>query len=799
MSGTIVWSLILYAGTAASLLVVAHRLVSRLDPRVGLLLAAAPLLFTGRATFTGGVYAPIDIQYHWEPLASHRLEFGITSMQTPLLSDVAYSMIPWQKAVRAAIRGGRLPLWNPFVLAGEPLLAVQQGAALHPATWIGFLLPLAQAWTLQMSLRLLVALLSAYLFLRDLGCRELPSLIGAAAWGFSDFLIFWLGYPVNNTLGPFPLLLLGLGRLARDADRRAVAITVVALVLMVLAGHPEALLFGVSGAGIYFLFLLGWAGTGRRARALGLSLGAGAIALGLCAVVLLPLAEALPRTWERYARSSWWAHVKKSVPLAESARKLVPALLPFAYGESGHGGVDPGHGAPGPYVGSLALPLAAAGLLSRRRERWALLAIGAAGAALWVRLAGITDAVTSLPLFDVGWTDYLIFLTAFSIAALAALGAERLCEGVGASSFLLGAAVSAAGILALHSRWTPDMDRLGIPPEFRRERLWLAIAPLCVGGLAALAVRFRPRRAGLAVAVIALAFVAARVLEAGRVYPTLPSAAFFPPLPFLDAIPRGRPVRVVGVGDHLMPNVSAMYELEDVRGYESMTLKALFETFPLWSVPQPAWYNRVDSLDRPFLSFLNVRYAVVPVWHAPPASWRPLSRDAGGARIFENPRALARAFVPAWTRVAPDPAGRLEILASITDFAERGVLAAGGGSSSAWTRNGRARVAIRSYSPQAMSLDVDASEEAVVGSSIPAWPGWKAKLDRSPLPALSYNHAFLAFRVPPGRHRLELRYLPDGVALGFAVSLSTVAGILLSRLRRRSPRTPRVLDCAPSP
>ena len=61
------------------------------------------------------------------------------------------------------------PLWNRFVLAGEPLLAVQQPAALHPLTWLGFLLPFPQAWTFQMSARVLVALLSAFLFCRSLG------------------------------------------------------------------------------------------------------------------------------------------------------------------------------------------------------------------------------------------------------------------------------------------------------------------------------------------------------------------------------------------------------------------------------------------------------------------------------------------------------------------------------------------------------------------------------------------------------------------------------------------------------
>jgi hypothetical protein len=405
--------------------------------------------------------------------------------------------------------------------------------------------------------------------------------------------------------------------------------------------------------------------------------------------------------------------------------------------------------------------------------------------------------VTALPLFDISVPDYLIFLGVFALAALAALGVDRLCDGEGTAAFLLGATAATMLIALLHFRRLPDMQRLDMPPAFLREKLWLELAPLVVGSLAVVAMRARPMLSHAGVAVLAVVFLASRVAEGGRVYPTLPSGSFFPPLPILDVIPRGVPDRIVGIGDHFMPNISAMYEVEDVRGYESMTFAPLCETFPLWSVSQPIWFNRVDSLDRPFLSFLNVRYAVVPGWYRPPPSWKPLSRDPGGARVFENTRVLPRAFVPIWTREESNGRRRLELMAAISDFAERGVLEPpAGGPSGEWLRNGRARVAIESYRAQSMTLDVDAQEEAVIATSITAWPGWKAKLDRAALVPLSYNHAFLAFRVPRGRHRLELRYLSDGFLLGVSLSLLTsVAAALAWRASRpRGPTDSHVLS-----
>ena len=63
-------SLAVYGLTAAALLLAAHRWVRPLRFRTALLLALAPLVFTGRATFRGEVYAPLDIQNWGEPFAS---------------------------------------------------------------------------------------------------------------------------------------------------------------------------------------------------------------------------------------------------------------------------------------------------------------------------------------------------------------------------------------------------------------------------------------------------------------------------------------------------------------------------------------------------------------------------------------------------------------------------------------------------------------------------------------------------------------------------------------------------------
>jgi hypothetical protein len=780
-----------FAACTLSLFLV-HRFVARIRPGVALLLAFGPFLLTGKALLTAGVYAPLDIAYQGQPLASHREEQGIGPTRSPILSDVAFQMIPFRKAVREAIKNGRLPLWNRFLLAGEPLLAAQQPAALHPMTWLGFLLPLAQAWTFEMAFRCFLALLAGYAFFRDLECGEIPALLGAAGWAFCDYQIFFAGWQHTSASAPFPLLLLGLRRLAFDPGRRPLALTVVALLLIVTSGHPETLLFAVSAAGVFFLFELSFAGRGRRVRSLRLALLAGAITLGLSAVVLLPLFEVLPHTLEHAMRSVLYAHSDRSVSFPESLRRSIPDVVPYAFGVSGRGRTAIGFGEPAAYAGAVLFPLAIVGLLSAQREKWPFLVFGFLGAALWARLPIVADAVARLPFFDIALNERAVFLAAFSLSALAAIGVERIRRGERLVTALAAALATGAvvGLLFLQAR--PTLLRLDLEEGFLRGRVLLQTVPLLLLAVTVAVAVARRRLAALIPAVALVLLLAERGLEAGRLYPTFPSRAFYPELEVLKPIPREAPYRFTAVGFTFIPNVSALYELEDVRGYEAMTFAPLYETFPLWCVPQPVWFNRVDDPTRPFLSFLNVRWVLAPDDRPVPPGW--IERAAGdGTRLLENPSVLERAFVPRRLRYEASEEAARGALEQIQDFAGFGVLEVSGldrGLAGKWVANGEARVHIESYGAELIALSVEAGAGgAIVGTSITRWPGWKLRIDGRRWPLRAYNRAFLAFRVPPGRHAAVLRYWPDGFAAGLAVSVGTLAACAVSAVLLRRGRT----------
>jgi hypothetical protein len=280
-----------------------------------------------------------------------------------------------------------------------------------------------------------------------------------------------------------------------------------------------------------------------------------------------------------------------------------------------------------------------------------------------------------------------------------------------------------------------------------------------------------PRAIPLMLAIV----LAERVLEDGRIYPAIEERAFYPKV---ISIPReGDLFRIAGTWATFVPNISAMYELEDVRGYEAMTFRRYAQTYPLWSRYQHAFFNLVEDPSRPFLSFLNVRYIL----------------EEG--RVTTNPNALPRAFVPPRIRVEHEDAV-VDQMSRATDFA--GLAWIESESDEPHERaNGPGRVAIHR---KGLGYELQAAMEAdgwiVVSES--AWKGWRAYIDGRRVRTQFANHAFLGLFVPAGRHEIRLVYLPESFTRGRAISLITIGLLLLGTLARACRRSSST-SSSPSP
>jgi hypothetical protein len=779
-----------YAASVSLAVWLARRCAERLSVRVGILLALLPLAFTGKAMLLGRIYGPSDLYFAAEPWQHLPLAGEVGPPRNPVLSDLAFANLPWRAAVREAVGNGRLPFWNRFVLGGTPLLGAAQAGIFHPSTWLGLWMPLALSWTFSCTFTLFLALLAAYLFFRDFALTEAAALTGAIGWGFSTYILFWDGWSVGPSTATFPLLLLGLRLLARAPGRGALGLTTAALWLSFSGGHPESFFHSVAAAGVYFVWELAGARRSHALHAIGMSLGAGALALLLCGPQLFPLLEAIPHSAEYRARRAAVASGTESPSVAagEAAARLVPDLLPFAHGIYGRSAVDAGRedgsGMPLGYSGAILFPLA---LLAFRRKppmrgRAIFLAFALAGLAYGVSAPGVMDLTARLPGFALALNYRLVFLAAIGLSGLAALGAQSVTESGGAKRLAGTSAVVALVLVATAVAGRPVFAARGLDAAFVRLSLGFEVAPVLLLVAAAAGARQRPRFVAEAAVVF---LVLQRFLEMHGTYPTLPASTLAPALPTLAALPLGSdPARIVAAGGVFRPNAAALYRLEDVRGYESLVLDRLADTFPLWSQPQPASFNRVDDAARPFLSFLNVRYAIAAVGEPGPAGWLEQARGPEMA-IFVNPRALPRAFIPRTLRRAPGAPERLAAMARAADFGAEAWL---GGAGEAEESNGEAALRVREAGPD-LVVSAKVARRAFVATSLPDWPGWVATTERGVLPMETVNHAFAGFWLEPGDHTVRLTYRPRSWILGLAAfAAGLVACVVLALPRRRALR-----------
>lgn len=247
---------------------------------------------------------------------------------------------------------------------------------------------------------------------------------------------------------------------------------------------------------------------------------------------------------------------------------------------------------------------------------------------------------------------------------------------------------------------------------------------------------------------------------------------------------------MIGFNYTFIPNTATMYELEDARGYQAMTFRRYFQTYPLWSVHQPVWFNRVEDLSKPFLSFLNVRHALALAGTPTPSFWRPVFVNERYV-ILENERVLPRAFVPRKIRINVPKDDVIAEMMDERDFAERAWIDHPEGKQPRGElENGPGTVVTTTTSMRRKTLSVNLANPGWVVVSEAHWKGWKAFVDGRRIPLRFANHAFIGMFLPAGQQTVELIYSPRSFLVGTTVSMITLLGLgvygaVRLRVRRR--------------
>ena len=173
---------------------------------------------------------------------------------------------------------------------------------------------------------------------------------------------------------------------------------------------------------------------------------------------------------------------------------------------------------------------------------------------------------------------------------------------------------------------------------------------------------------------------------------------------------------------------------------------------------------------------------------------------AAGAVIYQRTTALPRFRWADHTEVIPDQTRRLTTLDNIRDPGRVVLDGAGPGPA-----DGRpATVAVTADGPDDLAAQVVAQGAGYLVVADALQDGWTATVDGTPAPLVAADHAMVAVPVPAGTHTVRLDYTVPGQRTGGAVSLASLAGLLLMGVtgglleRRRRRGEHRRADAVPT-
>lgn len=564
-----------------------------------------PILFMGR------VVSPNDVFYNYDPWALHR-PADLAHVQNSLFNDPPTAYLPLMSLLKDEPDAFH---WNPYVGSGIPGIGSSAAAVLSPLIALPVLaLPLTWVWTAILFLKLNVAFLFAYLWLREERLGNRGAAIGAiVVAGAGIYAVRWLWQMTNATV--FYPALLWLVRRAFNHKRNGIALMVLVALAYALAGFPAAMAYGAYLALLYAIFL---AIRFRRLplRQLGAALIAVVIALMIAMPSLVPFVQLVRRSGYLAARVDASA---QTYPRAHWASFLAPDRLGNNAYRNWSG--DPALGLLNNYfeatvfIGLLTLPLALLGLLNRRgRARW-----------FWLAAAAIVLACMF------GGAPFIGRLPGFKYSALTRVG------------LLL--PVAAGYLAAAGAQWS--------------------------------GARFGRRGHRIVLGILAAALAYELALFAGRFHPYLePHQAQVSSSPTIDFLRRDhKPFRIAPFFVYLWPNSAELFRVEDIRshfGSEGDYRKLIQRIDP------SAWTGtstvlQLNSLhfafDDPLVGMLGVRW-LIEQRAIDIVKWKIFEKTEAGVKETGTLPLKFDAVLERTVRIDAEPFWAIEVPATIEE--ERG-------------------------------------------------------------------------------------------------------------------------------
>jgi len=684
--------------------------------------------------------------------------------------------------------GDGLPLWNPYLFAGQSIVSNPQATIVYPPAWIMLPLGVPRGVGWLFVLHLWWGGWGMAAFARRLGATGAGALAGGIVYTFSGVIAAHLNaghlnYVMCSAWLPWiaATYLWGVGR---GRWPMAALPGGVALGLCVLTGHPPMLYFGVLWLLVMSVYAI-WTRQVSSLQAIRFLLTITVVGAILGAALLLPVADFTLRS-TRTVESSLGFSNSYALP----AGQILTLLFPNLFGEpnNGYWGV-PFYEELTIYVG--VLPLAALFLVRRRPAMILLTAFVVVGLVVSLGIEGglfsiLYYALPGYSLFRVpARALYWVTVGGAGLAALLVTDlqaaseeerAQQLRRALWILPFVIGLCLFAAFIvMAVFNIEGAD----GNPPwRMYHTANVAALAALAIGG-AWLALRAWTLK-WLHVRWALILTLGVLLLDGWRIAAPLVTVSAVDVPELWQAMARAAPAspdyRVMTVPNEITWQAGAVYTRHlNASGYD-----------PLVS---DAYQRLLDASDynptAPVARLLGVRYAISS--QPLEASGLGLIAQEGDWRVYEVADPLPRTYVADDVQVIADDEVAREMLASgALDVSQTVILdqpvECGGRS-----EKGGADAQIVTYEPNTVTVSVKAEQPGILVLTDSYDPNWTVTVDGVPADLLRAHTALRGVCLPAGEHLVQFAYQPRAFYAGGVVSVLgwlVVGGVILIRWRR---------------
>lgn len=697
------------------------------------------LLLPGRLLLSGAHIGP-------GPLGGESWGTVRTVSGSPDQADLPTQLHVWWEEVRRLVASGEPPWISDRMGGGLPLFAGGQSGLLFPPQLPVWLFGAESGTDVMALLKLELAALGTFLFLRRLGLKPAAAAAAGIGWGFGLGIISWLVSPMGWVYAAAPWAFHFLVGALRGRGRSAAALALLFGGLLGGGVSPEAAGFLVLGTAFSGL-VLSWG----RWRRLGRLVVPFAVALLVSAAGLVPVLMSIPRVSEADAPGT-------VAPLGRALSEMVAStfFVPWRYGHPADGTWRGDFSAVGVAfsVGTVVWALAAAAWPRRRHRRAALafLAMGLLGTGFLFVLPGFREIFLALPLFPKLLWHRAGFLPGFALVLLAGLGTDAwLARRHGGrlipAALLLGIGVAA---LLVTSPLRP-LSRAALAP---------AAAPVLL-----IAAALVGRRAGGAALPAAVAVDAC--LIGWNVLPASVPAAAPPAVQELRRLAAPGD-RILGFAAALPPNLAARLGLADLRANDPVAPPAFRALQSALAVSDPL----LGTIFAPW-SGLSGAWGVRWMVSLPPlpegtpsvAGWERAAAAGDGA-VYRNPRALGTVRIAVAESVSTGP---WNAALDATDFSREAVVPASLG------LGGTGHLDVLEARPHRVSARVICRGRCLAVMQTPFAPGWAGRVDGVASSIVPANVGGMGLVVPDGMHDVAWSYSPPGFVPGVAATLLGLA------------------------